>query len=132
MAAVHRASFPPREAWSKDVFVLQLELPNVVALLHEEGGLIVTRAAADEAEVLTLAVVPEARRGGVATALLHAAAEELAIRGVSALFLEVSVINQPAHALYQRIGFAEVGRRRQYYADKSDALVLRLDLPPVP
>jgi ribosomal-protein-alanine N-acetyltransferase len=49
-------------------------------------------------------------------------------RGAAAMFLEVAAGNTPALALYAREGFAEVGRRRRYYADGADALVLRRDL----
>ncbi len=64
LAAIHGSAFSATDAWSRDVFDLQLMLPNVFALLHESGGLIVARVAADEAEILTLAVSPTARRRG--------------------------------------------------------------------
>jgi ribosomal-protein-alanine N-acetyltransferase len=83
---------------------------------------------AEEAEVLTLAVIPAMRRRGVAAALLRRAMAEAAARGAGALFLEVSTRNAAAQALYRRFGFIEVGRRRRYYPDGSDALVLRVEL----
>jgi ribosomal-protein-alanine N-acetyltransferase len=86
------------------------------------------RVAAGEAEILTLAVAPAARRQGIATALLDAARAQGKARGAAALFLEVSVANHPALELYRRFGFAAVGRRRRYYADSSDALVLRMNI----
>jgi ribosomal-protein-alanine N-acetyltransferase len=128
MAAIHKASFPRRQAWAVDAFALQLILPGVFGLIDPCGGLIVVRAVADEAEVLTLAVVPAMRRRGVAVALLRRAMAEAAARGAGALFLEVSTRNAAAQALYRRVGFVEVGRRRRYYPDGSDALVLRLEL----
>jgi [ribosomal protein S18]-alanine N-acetyltransferase len=79
--------------------------------------------------VLTVAVAPAARRQGVATGLLHAARAEIRARRGRAVFLEVAPGNSAARALYQRFGFVEVGRRRGYYADGSDALVLRVKLP---
>ncbi|PPQ29185.1 GNAT family N-acetyltransferase [Rhodopila globiformis] len=127
MAAIHAAAFPAHDAWSQAVFGQQLELPGVFGLLHASGGLILVRVAADEGEILTLGVTPEARRGGVATALLRKSAMIAAGMGATAVFLEVSVANSVALALYTRIGFATVGRRRDYYSDRSDALVLRLD-----
>lgn len=86
------------------------------------------RAAAQEAEVLTLAVHPGARRGGVGAALMRALMAEAAARGASEMFLEVAEHNAPARALYARIGATEAGRRRRYYPDGSDALVLRLPI----
>lgn len=128
LAAVHASAFKAAEAWSRDVFDLQLALPNVVALLDESGGLILLRVAADEAEVLTLAVAPDARRAGLGYGLLMAAIRVAAGLGVRSVFLEVSVTNIAGLALYTKAGFKQAGRRPQYYSDRSDALVLRLDL----
>jgi [ribosomal protein S18]-alanine N-acetyltransferase len=69
-----------------------------------------------------------ARRQGIAAGLLRAALAEIAARGGSALFLEVGVGNAAARALYDRFGFRQVGLRRRYYADGSDAIVLRMNL----
>ena len=128
MEAIHATAFSARDAWSRDVFSLQLTMPGIVALLYPLKGLLVARVVADEAEILTLAVTPTARRRGVATALLNAAAHQVAAMGARAFFLEVSVRNDAARSLYARAGFQEKGRRAQYYSDRSDALVLRLDL----
>jgi [ribosomal protein S18]-alanine N-acetyltransferase len=128
MAAIHRSAFPPPENWSRDVFGLQIALPNVFGLLHEEGGLILARVAADEAEILTLAVSPEVRRTGIGAMLLREATTLAAKSGARTVFLEVSVANTSAYRLYTRAGFVEAGRRPHYYSDRSDALVLRLDL----
>jgi [ribosomal protein S18]-alanine N-acetyltransferase len=128
LAAIHAAAFPPREAWGEDAISLQVALPGNIALIHESGGMLLGRLAADEAEVLTLAVAPSVRRQGIATALLRAAAAEMKARGATRLFLEVATGNAAALALYRREGFVEVGRRRRYYADRSDALVLRAAL----
>ena len=127
MAAIHAASFPAHDAWSQAVFGQHLELPGVFGLLHASGGLILVRVAADEGEILTLAVAPEARCGGIATALLQESTMTACNMGATAVFLEVSVANSAALALYTRVGFRTVGRRRGYYSDRSDALVLRLD-----
>ncbi len=129
LAAIHATAFSAGDAWSRDVFDLQLEMPNVFGLIHRDGGLILMRQAADEADVLTLAVVPAARRSGIANALLLEAIGIAAGRGVRTVFLEVSTTNSAARALYTKTGFSRVGLRRLYYADRSDALVLRLDLP---
>jgi ribosomal-protein-alanine N-acetyltransferase len=128
MAKIHRAAFPPAEAWSRDVMLLHLELPQTVGLLHAGGGMILARVAADEAEILTLAVDPARRRQGIGAALLRAAMERAAGMGATAMFLEVAVTNQAARALYAAHGFTEAGLRRRYYADGTDALILRSTL----
>ena len=130
METIHGTAFSARDAWSRDVFSLQLTMPGIVSILHSQRGVIVARVAADEAEILTLAVTPAARRAGVATALLGAAAHQVAAMGARAFFLEVSVRNDAARLLYARTGFTEKGRRTRYYSDRSDALILRLDLKP--
>jgi ribosomal-protein-alanine N-acetyltransferase len=128
MAAIHASAFTAADAWSLDVFSLQLALPNVFGLLHPSGGLILVRVAADEAEILTLAVNPSARRVGIGAALLREATIVAAAMGARAVFLEVSVANSAGRRLYASARFVQAGRRPRYYSDQSDALVLRLDL----
>ena len=128
LAAIHATAFPRADAWSRDVFDLQLAMPNVFGLLHRAGGTILVRVAADEAEVLTLAVVPGIRRSGVGSMLLRQAVSEAAELGAHAIFLEVSVANIAARKLYSKAGFIRAGLRRHYYSNNVDALVLRLDL----
>ncbi len=128
LAAIHRAAFPPSEAWGTDAISLQLALPGAFGLIDERGGMLLGRVAADEAEVLTLAVAPLVRRHGIASHLLVAAQAEVRARGGSAIFLEVAAGNAAALALYRRSGFVDVGRRRRYYADLSDAIVMRVNI----
>ena len=128
LAAIHRASFPPAESWTQDAFAQHLALPGVVGLLNEDGGFILLRVAADEAEILTFAVHPAARRAGIGTALLDAAIGIAAAAGATTMFLEVSAHNHAARALYAAAGFLPAGLRPRYYADGSDALILRLVL----
>ena len=128
LAAIHASAFPPSEAWGEDAIYLQLALAGSFALIDQRGGMLLGRVMADEAEVLTLAVAPAVRRLGIATALLSAAQAAIAARGGRAVFLEVSVGNLAAQALYHRFGFVEVGRRQRYYANSSDALVLRMKI----
>jgi ribosomal-protein-alanine N-acetyltransferase len=128
MAEIHRAAFPPNEAWSRDVMLLHLELPTTIGFVHPSGGMILARVAADEAEILTLAVVPACRRQGIGAALLCAAMDRAAERGAASMVLEAAVTNQAARALYSAHGFTEAGLRRHYYADRTDALILRSTL----
>jgi len=96
----------------------------------EAGGFVLARVIVDEAEILTLAVAPAVQRQGLARRLMTAAATRAASQGAACLFLEVSAANAPARALYAACGFTQVGRRRAYYDDGSDALILRRDLSP--
>lgn len=128
LAALHAMAFTPAEAWSADTIALLLALPGAFGLWRDGAGLVLARMAGDEAEILTFGVVPPARRRGHGAALLRGAVAGARTRGAGALFLEVAAGNAPALALYAREGFAAVGRRRRYYTDGADALVLRRDL----
>lgn len=125
LAALHALAFPPADRWGAEALRLLLEMPGSYALLLPGQGFVMARLAADEAEILTLAVAPEARRQGVGGALLASALARAVAGGAAAMFLEVSVANAAARALYAAAGFTEAGRRRRYYPDGSDALVLR-------
>ncbi|WP_241665510.1 GNAT family N-acetyltransferase [Teichococcus oryzae] len=127
LAILHAASFPAAERWGADAIRLMLEMPGAFGLLSARLGFILCRVVVDEAEVLTLAVRPEARRMGLGAALLGGALGLAAARGGARMFLEVSAKNAAAQALYAAAGFSVVGRRRRYYADGSDALVLSRD-----
>jgi len=129
LAAIHGAAFP-HDAWGAGAFQVQLEMHSVLALLDSRGGLALLRVTADEAEVLTLGVLPAMRRRGIARDLLGEATRRARALGVRAVFLEVGVRNRPARTLYEAAGFTEVGRRRRYYANGEDALILRATLDP--
>jgi len=91
-------------------------------------GYVVALEAADEGEILNLAVAPAGRRNGLGRALVQQILEVLTARGVRQVYLEVRESNEPARALYAAHGFKEVGRRKQYYRRPvEDAIVLRLD-----
>jgi ribosomal-protein-alanine N-acetyltransferase len=95
--------------------LLEDETPLAMALI---------RAIAGEAELLTIAV-PENRRGeGLGRRLVGAALAAAKRAGAERMYLEVSTTNTAAEALYRRCGFTDAGRRRGYYKDGSDALVL--------
>ncbi len=128
LAAIHARAFDDGNAWNAAVVAGQLGRPGVFALIAGTCGMIIARVAADEAEVLTIGVVPEFRQRGVGRALIQAAAEAARYNGAAKLFLEVSTRNPAARGLYQAMGFLSAGRRRAYYADGSDALGLMLPL----
>jgi ribosomal-protein-alanine N-acetyltransferase len=130
MAEIHAQSFLPPEAWDVATQAQQLGLPGSFGLLAPEGGMLLARVIADEAEVLTFAVLPAARRHGLGRALLRAAMAQAARAGARTMVLEVSAANAPARALYRSEGFRRVGTRRRYYPGGTDALVLRAPLSP--
>jgi ribosomal-protein-alanine N-acetyltransferase len=80
------------------------------------AGFAMLRLAADEAELLTIAVDPKWRGRGVGAALLNAGFADLMMSPATRMFLEVAADNTPALALYRRHGFSEIGRRDGYYA----------------
>jgi ribosomal-protein-alanine N-acetyltransferase len=125
MAELHACAFA--DGWDAAAFRDLLGSPGVRALLAPDG-FIVVRTAADEAEILTLAVAPGARRAGLGRALAGRAADLAREQGAMRLYLEVSAANVAARALYAALGFTEIGRRARYYADGADALVLSLGL----
>ncbi len=129
LAAIHARAFPSGERWGADAIALQLGLPGAFGWVAPAGGFVLARAAADQAEILTLAVDPALQRHGLGRTLLGCAIEEAGRHGAAVLFLEVAESNGPARALYACCGFAEVGRRRRYYAAGVDALVLRASIP---
>lgn len=136
LVELHAAAFHPDERWGPVALTTMLGMEGAFGLLAEEEGeplgFALGRVAADEAEVLTIAVRPEVRRRGHARALLRALMATAAARGARALFLEVSEPNDAARALYAALGAEQVGRRPRYYHDGSAALVLRLALAPIP
>lgn len=127
-ARLHALAFPAAEAWGPDAIRLMLEMPGTFGVLRPAAGFVLARVAADEAEILTLAVAPDARRKGVGSALLAEVMAGAVVRGAGAMFLEVSDRNAAARALYGAAGFLSVGRRKRYYGDGADALVLRREL----
>ncbi|MGQ2991220.1 MAG: ribosomal protein S18-alanine N-acetyltransferase [Brevundimonas sp.] len=132
LAILHSAAFAA--PWDAEALGDLLSQAGTVAIGREGAGFILCRVVADEAEILTLATTPDARRRGLGRRLVEAAATEATGRGATRLFLEVAEDNVAARALYGRTGFVEIGRRRAYYARPEgramDALVLALDLAP--
>lgn len=130
LAALHAQAFDP--SWSVAEFSSLLDTPGTFAVA-ETDGFILVRAVAGEAEIITLAVAPPARRRGLARRLIEQAVVRALALGAEALFLEVAEDNVPALGLYRGLGFEVVGRRRGYYArgggdPPADALVMRLAL----
>jgi ribosomal-protein-alanine N-acetyltransferase len=129
LAALHAEAFDA--PWDAAAFETLLGQLGIVAA-ETQDGFILIRTVAGEAEILTLAVRPSARRRGLGADLLAKGLVLALAGGAGRLFLEVAEDNLAARALYARAGFTEAGRRRGYYArpggPAADALVLALDL----
>ena len=126
IAAVHGASF--RRGWDEDEIRRLLLENNVVTQRMTAGGklvgFIMSRLAAGEAEILSVAIASSWRGRGLSRQLLDLHLRRLAGLGIRAIYLEVGEQNAPACRLYRRAGFNEVGRRQGYYEDGATALVL--------
>jgi [ribosomal protein S18]-alanine N-acetyltransferase len=135
LAALHGQCFP--QGWSDDTFRQLLATSEVRAMVARADsaeiiGFILVRVAADECEILSLAVAPKRRCQGIGSKLIEAGAHEAFACGACAMFLEVDVNNTAATYLYRKLGFKEVGRRTGYYRicdSLADALILRCELP---
>ena len=137
LAALHSEIFTSEEqVWNAGSFANLMAMPGMLAWLAVDiqadedlpVGLALTRFSGDEGEIMTIGVVPTARRGGVAAGLLGEITDH-ADRSDAGLFLEVAAENDPAIQLYLAHDFTEVGRRKNYYkrrnGDRVDALVLK-------
>ena len=134
MAMIHKTCFA--KPWDDATMAQFLASPGVLCLSGSVaddsggvmGGMLIARKAADEAELLTLAVAPACRRSGLGRALLAFAANVLRESGAKTLFLEVDEGNEAALALYRSLGAQPVGRRAGYYEDGADAAIFSLAL----
>jgi [ribosomal protein S18]-alanine N-acetyltransferase len=138
LAEVHGASF--HRGWDAHEFEAMLTDRSVIAHVIRRrpaapvGGFILSRLAADEAEILTVAVHPRLRARGYAGRLMDVHVKDLMRAGVTQLFLEVEAENQPALKLYKRQGFTVIGRRKGYYktaTGSADAVMMRKALPAI-
>lgn len=128
LAALHAECFDdaPRP-WSAQEFAALLDGPGVF-LLTRPAAFLLGRCIADEAELLTLAVAPKARRKGLGRALTQGFAETARHRGAASGFLEVAANNPAAQALYRGLNWQKAGQRPNYYGAGKHALILRLIL----
>ena len=134
LAQLHGESF--HRGWGEAEFEAMLTERNTLVHRLRAGGKIigfaVSRMAADEAEILSIAVAASHRGRGLSRELLLIHLGHLAGRGVRTIFLEVEENNQPARRLYERAGFGVVGRRERYYrqpgGEQLNALLMRRDL----
>ena len=124
LADLHKLCFPHKPWGAADFADLKKSGCEIVA---SGNGFIVWRTVADECEIITIGVHPDARGNGIATAMLTLMENEAHKAGVKKIFLEVSTQNAPAVALYEKFGFIETGRRPKYY-DGVDAILMAKDI----
>jgi ribosomal-protein-alanine N-acetyltransferase len=127
LCAIAAASFT--DPWSEGAFAEELRAPDATLLVARDGagvvvGYLAARRVADELHVLSLGVDPGRRRARAASALLEAVLADPAGPGARLAHLEVRASNAEALAFYARFGFQVLGRRRRYYPDGEDALLL--------
>ncbi len=128
LAALHGRCFATPRPWTAAEFAGFLADPLSFLLVEGDAGFLLGRVAAGEAELLTLAVAPEARRRGLGRKLLARFIYQARLRGAERAFLEVAADNAAARGLYLGAGFGESGRRKGYYlgpdGTRQDALVM--------
>ena len=128
VAALEKICF--HDPWSENSVASELKNPLSLWLVALDGetvaGYVGSQSVEGEADMMNVAVHPEHRRQGIARMLINELVGALAKQGVHSLALEVRSSNAPAIALYEQLGFFQVGRRPNYYRNpREDALILR-------
>lgn len=133
LSEIHAACFTLPRPWSEAEFTDLLRSRNIYLCEHA-AGFALGRVAGPEAELLTLAVLPERQGQGIGRALLRDFEAEALRRGAEEAFLEVAVGNAAAIHLYRSDSFEESAIRKDYYdgpkGAKVSCLVMRKDLSP--
>ncbi|MFC9559312.1 ribosomal protein S18-alanine N-acetyltransferase [Agromyces sp. NPDC056965] len=130
------------DAWPEDAMRRELESPHAYYLIavddeadDDGAGLLgyaglLAPAGGGQGDIQTIAVAPAIRGIGLGRGLMHALITEARRRHVAEIFLEVRADNPIARALYDSLGFEEIGIRRRYYRGGIDAVHMRLTVPP--
>ena len=118
------------DPWSENSVASELTNKLSLWLVAEEDGRVAgyigSQTVCNETDMMNVAVHPDFRRRGIAEALIIALVEQLKVEESHCLTLEVRASNVPAIALYEKLGFEEIGRRKNYYRNpREDALILR-------
>ena len=131
VAALEKQCFA--DPWSLSSVATELKNPLALWLVAVEEdvvcGYIGSQSVMGESDMMNVAVNPDFRRKGIGEALVGALSDALKALGNTSLTLEVRASNAPAIALYEKLGFTQVGLRKNYYRNpKEDALILRKEL----
>lgn len=120
------------EAWSTEAMARDVGDPNCTYFVAESAGVVIGYAGllcppgSGEADVQTIAVVPDGRSKGLGRRLMTALLEQAEARRAKHIFLEVRADNAQAIALYESLGFAEIAVRPKYYQPEGvDAVVMK-------
>ncbi len=118
------------DPWSENSVASELKNPLALWLVAQDDATVVgyigSQSVGDEADMMNIAVHPNYRRKGIARQLVTGLVTALGEKDVHSLALEVRASNAPAIALYEQLGFQQVGRRPNYYRNpKEDALILK-------
>ena len=137
-SVLHRACFP-EDPWDagaiEQIMGISGFFGRVGWAISAPVGFALALALGEEAEIVSLGVLPDYRRHGIGSAILNAVCGEAQLRGAERVVLEMASDNEAASALYAGRGFTVVGRRRNYYhrAERLvDALILRVQLSTAP
>ena len=128
VAALEKLCF--RDPWSENSVASELNNALSLWLVAVDGervaGYVGSQTVMDESDMMNVAVHPDYRKQGIATALILGLVEELRKKGSHCLTLEVRASNENAISVYRKLDFQEVGRRKNYYRNpREDALILR-------
>lgn len=134
ISSLHSACF--KEFWNEKSISEILNMAGVIGFIISTGnekpeGFILLRAMADEAEIISIGVIPTARKKGLASALLKKSIESAAVRDATKIFIEVAENNKAAIAFYETFGFKIVGKRPGYYKrsiKKEDAIIYSFNI----
>ena len=118
------------DPWSEKSIASELDNRLSLWLVAMDGdrvtGYVGSQSVLGETDMMNIAVHPDFRRRGIAEELVMKLVEELKVRGNHSLMLEVRISNDPARKLYDKMGFQQVGLRKNYYRNpKEDACILR-------
>lgn len=118
------------DPWSRNSIASELDNKLSFWLVAEENGNVLgyvgSQTVLGETDMMNIATHPDYRKKGIGTALITALIDVLAKQGSHSLMLEVRASNDSAISVYKKLGFSEVGRRKNYYRNpKEDALILR-------
>jgi ribosomal-protein-alanine N-acetyltransferase len=123
---IDQVCFPEEIAFSRGELVYYLTHPGSIARVAEAAGdilgfVLAMTGSRTSSRILTLDVVPEARRRRIGTALMNALHAELKRKGITVSILEVGVLNTPAQRLYEKLRYRQVETLAGYYRGKEDA-----------
>ena len=132
IAALEQANFSA--PWDEASIRAELDDPLALWLIAEGGdgavlGYVGSQSCFEDADILNVCVAPEARRRGLAEALMTELERRLLPKGVEKITLEVRASNEPAIRLYEKLGYSQVGTRKNYYEKpREDALIMQKQL----